>query len=629
MKKLLYVLLGIAGLCTSVNAQEAPLFSCDFSSGIPEDFVLIDNDCGMPSENAAKYGFEMGVAWLACSLDGNMVAASTSSYKPAVSRTDDWMITPGIEIPEDAGEVLLSWFASSASSNNPDGYSVYVSTTGGSKISDFDKSSPVFSIKSEQSQWMRRAVDLSTYKGQTVYIAFVNDSRWQGTLLYIDDIWVGKRNFSKLNSLQNTTDHYVSKPLVTVEGKFVTSPLVNENGYTSELTVDGETFEEQHDETLQPETEYTFSLGKKISISKGETKYYTLKITAGGESYEVEGVVTYPADNDYEYRFMAEELTGTWCINCPRGIVVMDELEQKYGSRFIPVSVHGDDVMAIGQYPDFIYSFTQMGYPSATLNRKYSGDVNELRNYTMVMESKSAICDVDVYAKFTDADCDKISVEAVSRYAFTSQKPGLRLGFVVVEDSVQGTTSDYDQRNGYAGGYGGAMGGFESLPDPVPAADMIYRHVARTLYGGMTGIEGSIPSVVENEPLEASYTIDVPQNVMNKERLRVIAMVIDEGSSEIRNADISRVFSYDHVKSVEDTRECGADVRMFSSEGKVFVYTDMPSCDIEITVTDMNGRAVRRLTVSEAAEGFSLDKGMYIIMLQGGNISMARKFIHM
>lgn len=629
MKKLLYFLLAAASCGTVAEAQEEPFFSCDFSSGIPEDFVLIDNDCGMPSENAARYGFKMGLAWIACSLDNNMVAASTSNYKPAVSRTDDWMITPGIKIDENADEVLLSWLASSASGNSPDGYSVYISTTGGKKISDFDKSAPVFSITAEKNQWMRRAVDLSEYKGQTVYVAFVNDSRWQGTLLYIDDIWVGQRNFSKLNSVKNQTDHYVSKPLVTVEGKFVTSPLVDEDGYTTELILDGESFTEQHDVKLQAESEYEFSLGKKISIAKGETKYYTLILTAGGESYEMQGVVTFPADNDFEYRFMAEELTGTWCVNCPRGIVVMEELERTYGERFIPVSVHGDDIMAIEQYPDFIYSFTQMGYPSATLNRKYSGDVNELKNYTMVLENKNAICDIDVYARFTDESRDKMYVETVSEYAFSSEKPSLRLGFVIVEDSVQGTTDDYDQRNGYAGGYGGVMGGFESLPDPVPATDMIYRHVARSLYGGMTGIEGSIPVVAEDEPLKAMYTIDVPQNVIDRDRLRVIAMVIDEGNSEIRNADISRVYSHDHVKSLEPVKKAMTDVRIFSAEDKVFVCSDSQSHYTEIMVTDMNGRIVRRLTAPEAAEGFSLDKGLYLIMLHGDNISMVRKFIHM
>ena len=79
-----------------LNAQYVQLFSYGFEKGIPSDFVLIDNDYGQPSENAAQYGFRIGVPWVACMLDDNVVAASTSSYTPPVSRTDDWMITPAV-----------------------------------------------------------------------------------------------------------------------------------------------------------------------------------------------------------------------------------------------------------------------------------------------------------------------------------------------------------------------------------------------------------------------------------------------------------------------------------------------------------------------------------------------------
>ena len=380
-----------------LNAQYVQLFSYGFEKGIPSDFVLIDNDYGQPSENAAQYGFRIGVPWVACMLDDNVVAASTSSYTPPVSRTDDWMITPGIKI-EGEGEIVLSWMACSASSNNPDGYSVYISTTGGEKISDFDRENPVFSIRREKNEWMRHAVDLTPYKGQTIYIAFVNTTESQGTLLYIDDIWVGSRNFSYVNDFRNNTDHYVTKPVVPVEATFVTSPMVEESEFYTELTVNGEVFTQKHEVAVKAESEYTFELDEPLRVEKGETVYYSLKLKLGDEEYVLDDAVTYPDDNDFVYRFVAEELTGTWCINCPRGIVALQEMHDKYGERFIPVSVHGDDVMEIEDYPDFIYFYTNMGYPSATVNRKYSGDVNEVKNYCLVLEDRSPICSVNAYA---------------------------------------------------------------------------------------------------------------------------------------------------------------------------------------------------------------------------------------
>ena len=52
----------------------------------------------------------------------------------------------------------------------------------------------------------------------------------------------------------------------------------------------------------------------------------------------------------------------------------------------------------------------------------------------------------------------------------------------LTEDGVRRVmTSGYNQVNAYAGNALGPMGGFESLPNPVPAAQMVYDHVARVL----------------------------------------------------------------------------------------------------------------------------------------------------
>lgn len=608
-----------------LNAQDVQLFSCDFEKGIPSDFVLIDNDYGQPSENAAQFGFKIGVPWVVCVLDNNVVATSTSSYTPPVSRTDDWMITPGIKI-EGEGEIVLSWMACSASSNNPDGYSVYISTTGGEKISDFDRENPVFSIRREKNEWMRHAVDLTPYKGQTIYIAFVNTTESQGTLLYIDDIWVGSRNFSYVNDFRNNTDHYVTKPVVPVEATFVTSPMVEESEFYTELTVNGEVFTQKHEVAVKAESEYTFELDEPLRVEKGETVYYSLKLKLGDEEYVLDDAVTYPDDNDFVYRFVAEELTGTWCINCPRGIVALQEMHDKYGERFIPVSVHGDDVMEIEDYPDFIYFYTNMGYPSATVNRKYSGDVNEVKNYCLVLEDRSPICSVNAYAKFTDESRDKIRVEVSSAFSFSSENTGLRFGFVLVEDSVRGEGSDYDQRNGYANGYAGPMGGFENLPDPVPADQMIYRHVARALYEGFVGIDESITEVVKGEAYDKVFECDLPDNIINKDNLGIVVMVIDEKTTEIRNSDFSKVYGRNHVNSLEDVADVMPTVDVVSNGSDVVVSLSADLLGSKVVVCDMSGRIVRTFSADTLTTGFAMPEGIYVIKVYGKQNAVVKKF---
>jgi hypothetical protein len=66
----------------------------------------------------------------------------------------------------------------------------------------------------------------------------------------------------------------------------------------------------------------------------------------------------------------------------------------------------------------------------------------------------------------------------------------------------------WSQSNAYAGGGSGEMGGFEILPNPVPASQMVYDHVARTILPSFTGQSGSIPSSVSMGEVH-SYTFSV------------------------------------------------------------------------------------------------------------------------
>src|SRR5690606_9729595 len=109
-------------------------------------------------------------------------AGSTSSYSPA-GTADDWMITPAINLTSNN---YIHWSARAGSSNDPDGYEVRISTTG-KNIADFN--TVLFSITEENSAWTQRSVDLSAYDGETVYIAFRNNS-YDKYILAVDYITV-------------------------------------------------------------------------------------------------------------------------------------------------------------------------------------------------------------------------------------------------------------------------------------------------------------------------------------------------------------------------------------------------------------------------------------------------------
>lgn len=84
----------------------------------------------------------------------------------------------------------------------------------------------------------------------------------------------------------------------------------------------------------------------------------------------------------------------------------------------------------------------------------------------------------------------------------------------------------------------GEMGGFENLPSTVPADQMWYNDVARTIYPDYYGISGVIPATInDGDHFSYSCSIDIPANVLEKENTELIVLLINKNGI-IDNADM-------------------------------------------------------------------------------------------
>jgi len=179
-----------------------------------EDF---DNISGPTAGGSGTYTFPAG--WLLANVDNRVSAVSVAYVNQAWERredfifnvadscafstswtvpagvADDWMWTPVIG-PITPGS-LLKWKAVAPDAEFPDGYEVRVMPVSNGPPNGSDgnignmvsNSTIVFSVAAENSSWTDREVDLSGYAGQSIYIAFRNNSNDQ-FLLLIDDIEV-------------------------------------------------------------------------------------------------------------------------------------------------------------------------------------------------------------------------------------------------------------------------------------------------------------------------------------------------------------------------------------------------------------------------------------------------------
>lgn len=182
MKKVLLFVLAAFFACYTVNAQA--IFSEDFENGTSAwTFTDSDGDGFQWQIVGSESGY---------SVHGGANAIASASYDSdgeSALTPDNWMIlaTP-ITLPAEAA--VLRWFVYAQDQDYPDEhYSVYVGTAG--TASALGATVAVFSeTLTAAGDWEERTVGLSSYAGQTVYIAFRHHDCSDAFYINIDDISV-------------------------------------------------------------------------------------------------------------------------------------------------------------------------------------------------------------------------------------------------------------------------------------------------------------------------------------------------------------------------------------------------------------------------------------------------------
>jgi len=162
----------------------------DFEGGWPAGYDRYDNDPFTPNAGVnPPFTGTNATAWLPLDADGDGdgEAVSTSWNGGAGQPADDWMLTTGIgALPANQ---RLFWDGEALDVNFPDGYEVRISTAQlPANVGNY--STLLYSTTAENAFNTTHSVDLSSYAGQVVYIAFRNTSD-DMFLLAIDNIRVG------------------------------------------------------------------------------------------------------------------------------------------------------------------------------------------------------------------------------------------------------------------------------------------------------------------------------------------------------------------------------------------------------------------------------------------------------
>lgn len=260
------------------------------------------------------------------------------------------------------------------------------------------------------------------------------------------------------------------------------------------------------------------------------------------------GITAVPST--FTKKAIIEEFTGAWCGYCVDGALIVEEAIEANPTKVIGVSIHEGDGMETSLYNVLDGLFSNTGFPAGMVNRvPYGGKTcisrSSWKTAVNVELAKEAKCGLAIKTSYNAAG-DSVIVEAHAGFK-TALTGNYKMVSYLVEDSVTGTGSQYNQSNYYSSA-GSAAGGASHPYYSLPAVIIGYNH--------MQVVRATLPSDL-GEAVEASALVAggsfVKTNkvkvgsTMKKANLSVVSFIYKVGTSsstyEIMNVQKVKVGS--------------------------------------------------------------------------------------
>lgn len=339
---------------------------------------------------------------------------------------------------------------------------------------------------------------------------------------------------------------------------------------------------------------------------------------------------------------VSEEGTGTWCQWCPRGAVFMDRMNTKYHQYWAGIAVHNGDPMTITEYDSGMGALIG-GYPSALVDRGSDIDPSQMEPEILnrvVVPPTAFITNGATW----DAGTRTLEVSVSAEFQAAANN-NYKLAIVLTEDGVTGSGSSYNQSNAYSGGSNGAMGGYESLPNPVPAAQMVYDHVARAIEPSFGGYANSFPATVN---MGETHTVNAIFNIpasWDENEIHIIGMLIapngtidNAGRATIAEAVTNGfVDGTDMNASIDEENQLDAMLKVYPNPASSFTTVSVnlkSEANVTLSLKDMNGSTLTSRNYGVLSGASTIDvstlglaKGAYVVELNVDGVMIRRTLI--
>lgn len=295
----------------------------------------------------------------------------------------------------------------------------------------------------------------------------------------------------------------------------------------------------------------------------------------------------------YKRNVLVEEGTGTWCGNCPRGVVALKRMNEKYPDNFIGVAVHSDDEMTIDEYYPFLDRYINtVGYPYCTVDRAIACDpgFDELEpNFLKEADIPALVkLNVDKY----EIDGSTLKFDAGAEFALSEADVSYAWAFVVTEDNV----GPLPQQNYYTDG---SLEGWDYTTNPVL---MKFNEVAVGAESVMGDEKALITSTTAGQTVKVSGTIS-GDKVADWNNTHLVLMMLDTRNGQVQNSYKCKLWTagVDSVAADKARVEVLDGVVTLLSGDSARIYT-------------VAGAKVAELTAGASAR---LPQGLYIVECDG------------
>ncbi|MDE6234442.1 MAG: choice-of-anchor J domain-containing protein [Muribaculaceae bacterium] len=645
MKKILLTLaVASMSLAASAYTLEAPdFFEENFvnmgDSGLyPSDGWLTLGNGAVPAGVTANMFDKEGKGPYYTFFDvGTQTVPMANTNFVGGAQADEWLISPEVEVPYDATTLFFTVYGWNYADNTlgtgsstTHNFKVMVSE-GGTDREDFTQiavGSTAVSMQADP-KGDNKIVAINGYQGKKVRFAFVATGSNQGLTGFTNISW-GQYSLVVDSNLTAELAE-VGKPISIDYNLKMRAPETCPALHV-DLYINGEKVKEN---------DYKKAFGSATSLTSAiqrvqfknvytptteEPINYKLVFSPafeGAVETILEGGIGFPKVQ-YKNNVVIEEMTGTGCGWCPRGIAALNYYHDTYpGSetqgKVINIGVHntnfGNDPMAIGneRYNVSIGEVNgSTSMPGCTMNRVTRGldptnalSVEELLGQTSHNEAKIVEVAIPEGDETYDLYDQTATVTFEVKNGYDSSMRNLSAAVVLIENDVKGINREYNQSNYLASNYTngdaayrafvslGAVPGMTKYLNEFTGAGelgqatvsfqkMVYQHVSRGIFPSFEGVAIG-KDWVSDVPQRFSIDFTIPSTVLDIKNTEVAVLIINDIDRTIVASDIFPASQFE-VNGIEEVNTDSA--ILISKQGQNLEVSAIDGSKVEVYALD-------------------------------------------